>query len=83
MCMHRAASQGQSCHRAVLQTMAVGFGGTAPYLGVHAEEGVWSPAAQRRALERFAVVEVVVVFQAADLGKRKICFTKARVAHGL
>lgn len=46
----------------------------APYLGVHAQEGVRSPAAQRRALERLAVVEVVVVLQAPDL--EEICFAR-------
>lgn len=46
----------------------------APYLGVHAQEGVRAPAAQRRALERLAVVEVVVVLQAPDL--EEICFTR-------
>jgi len=43
----------------------------APYLGVHAEEVVRSPAAQRRALKRPAVVKVVVVFQAPNLRKER------------
>lgn len=45
-------------------------GCSAPYLGVHAEEVVWSPAAQRGALKRLAVVKVVVVFQASNLQKK-------------
>lgn len=47
------------------------LGCPAPYLGVHAEEVVWSPAAQRRALKRLAVVKVVVVFQAPNLQKQR------------
>lgn len=57
----------------------------APYLGVHAEEVVRSPAAQRGALKRLAVVKVVVVFQASNLQKKevvwvvffKVCFPVA------
>lgn len=38
-----------------------------PYLGIHLEEGVWASAADRRPLERLAVVKVVIILQAPDL----------------
>lgn len=42
------------------------------YLGVHTEKVVRSPAAQRRALKRLAVVKVVVVFQTPNLQKERV-----------
>lgn len=51
-------------------------GCSALYLGVHTEKVVRSPAAQRRALKRLAVVKVVVVFQTPNLQKERVLKNK-------